>query len=281
MAAVTLAPDAAIDLQLHTTYSDGAWSAGELLDYVASEGFALVAVTDHDRPDTPVEIQRLAAQRHPNVRVLIAAEMSSSWEGDLLDILCFGFDPVNNALVPLAERVRQRQLENVREAYEAIARKGYRFPRRQEVLAASGGEPRQFDDLLALLRAHGYGNEMKAAFDGAGFQWITEEPGVVVEAAHRSGAVCLIAHPGRGDGFARFDEHGLDRFRAAVPIDGLEVYHPSHTPEAAAMYLAYAHRHDLLASTGSDSHGKPDQMPIKYRAEISRKLLERLGITVG
>jgi predicted metal-dependent phosphoesterase TrpH len=84
-----------------------------------------------------------------------------------------------------------------------------------------------------------------------------------------------------GEGFARFDEPGLDRFRAAVPIDGLEVYHPSHTPGAAAMYLDYANHHSLLVSTGSNSHGKPDQMPIKYRAEISRKLLERLGITVG
>ena len=65
-----------------------------------------------------------------------------------------------------------------------------------------------------------------------------------------------------------------------MPIDGLEVYHPSHTPEAAQMYLTYASKHDLLVSTGSDSHGKPDQMPIKYKAEISRKLLERLGITV-
>ncbi len=275
-----LAPDAAIDLQLHTTYSDGVWAASELLDYVAGEGFALIAVTDHERPDTSAEIQRLAAQRHPNLHVLAAAEMSASWDGDLTDILCFGFDSANNVLAPLAESIRQCQLENVRETYEAIVRKGYRFPRQHEVLVMSDGEPRQFDDLLKLLEAHGYGNEMKAAFDGAGFRWITEEPATIVEAAHRSGAVCLIAHPGRGDGFSKFDEPGLDRFRASVPIDGLEVYHPSHTPEAAQMYLTYASKHDLLVSTGSDSHGKPDQMPIKYKAEISRKLLERLGITV-
>ena len=46
-----------------------------------------------------------------------------------------------------------------------------------------------------------------------------------------------------------------------------------------AMYLEYAHEHHLLTSSGSDSHG-PDKKPIKYPAELSRNLLERVGIQV-
>src|SRR5579872_1683105 len=41
--------------------------------------------------------------------------------------------------------------------------------------------------------------------------------------------------------------------------------------------LAYAQKHDLLISAGSDSHGPPGRMPIKYRAELCRHLLERGG----
>ena len=67
--------------------------------------------------------------------------------------------------------------------------------------------------------------------------------------------------------------------RRAVPIDGFEVYYPAHTPEQIAMYLAYAQKHGLLISSGSDSHG-PDNKPIKYRAELSRSLLERAGIQI-
>jgi hypothetical protein len=44
------------------------------------------------------------------------------------------------------------------------------------------------------------------------------------------------------------------------------------------MYLDYVRKHDLLLSTGSDSHGIPGRMPAKHRAEISRKLLERVGV---
>jgi 3',5'-nucleoside bisphosphate phosphatase len=73
--------------------------------------------------------------------------------------------------------------------------------------------------------------------------------------------------------------HSLDELRQEVPIDGLEVYYPAHTPEQIAMYLEYAHKHRLLTSSGSDSHG-PDHKPIKYRAELSRSLLERVGVQI-
>jgi hypothetical protein len=76
-----------------------------------------------------------------------------------------------------------------------------------------------------------------------------------------------------------YDVPLLDQFRQEVPIDGLEVYYPRHTPTQTAIYRAYARRHHLLTSAGSDSHD-PDKPPIPYRAELSRDLLERLGIQI-
>jgi 3',5'-nucleoside bisphosphate phosphatase len=64
-----------------------------------------------------------------------------------------------------------------------------------------------------------------------------------------------------------------------VLVDGFEVYYPAHTQEQIAMYREYANTHHLLTSSGSDSHG-PEKKPIKYRAELSRNLLEHLGIQV-
>jgi predicted metal-dependent phosphoesterase TrpH len=59
----------------------------------------------------------------------------------------------------------------------------------------------------------------------------------------------------------------------------LEVYYPAHTPEQMVMYREYAQTHRLLTSSGSDSHG-PEKKPITYRAELSRNLLERLGVRI-
>jgi predicted metal-dependent phosphoesterase TrpH len=73
----------------------------------------------------------------------------------------------------------------------------------------------------------------------------------------------------------------LDRLRAEIPLDGIEVYHPYHSSETVAMYEEYVRKHDLLQSTGSDSHSHPGRMPRKHRAEVSQRLLERLGVTIA
>jgi predicted metal-dependent phosphoesterase TrpH len=292
---LVLAPDAAIDLQLHTIYSDGTWTPEQLIDYLVSEQFGLAAITDHDRVDTVISLQAVAAQKQ--LPLLAAVEMSTSWRDEPTDVLCYGFDPDNNTLDALAQDIALRQSENTREVYENLLRKGYTFSHRQKNVKEDGTEPQQPDelmnllekpssqqphDLVALLKKHGYGTGQQSAgqiLTDAGFSWATTGIAAVVEAAHRSGAVCLIAHPGRGEGYTRYDDKLLDELRQEVPIDGFEVHHPDHTPEQIARYLAYAHKHRLLTSSGSDSHG-PEKKPIKYRAELSRNLLERLGIHV-
>ncbi len=104
---LVLAPHAAIDLQLHTTYSDGTWTPSQLIDYLARERFGLVAITDHDRVDTVAALQQLAAEKR--LPVLAAVEMSTSWKGELTDTLCYGFDLAKNALHPLAQDVARRK----------------------------------------------------------------------------------------------------------------------------------------------------------------------------
>lgn len=276
---LSLEADAAIDLQLHTIHSDGAWTPEGLLDYLAQEQFGLAAITDHDRVDTAVAIQQLAqARRQP---VLVAVEMTAAWRGELTDLLCFGFDPVHSALHELAQDILRRQQDNTREVYENLCRKGYALPESPATLSDILAKPaaKQPHELVALLKQQGYGRSAgKMAFE-AGCTFATNDLAKVVEAAHRSGAVCLIAHPGRTDGFVTYDVQLLDQVRQEALIDGLEVYYPKHSSAQTAMYQEYARRHQLLISSGSDSHAL-EEPPIKYRAELSRTLLERVGIQI-
>ncbi len=279
---IVLAADAAIDLQLHTTFSDGTWTPEQLIDYLVGEQFGLAAITDHDRVDTSVVLQKLAAEKH--LPLLSAVEMSTSWRGEPTDLLCYGFDPEKNELRELARDIARRQRENTWQVCENLRKMGISFPNPHE-LDALLAEPsaQQPHALAALLRRLGYGTGEPTAgalITEAGFLWATCDLAIVVDAAHRSGAVCLIAHPGRGEGYTCYDARLLDELRREVPIDGMEVYYPAHTPEQAAMYREYANKHGLLTSSGSDSHG-PEKKPIKYRAELSRRLLERLGIEIS
>lgn len=291
---LVLAADAALDLHLHTTYSDGKWSPDGLLDHLVREQFGLAAIADHDRVDTAVALQLLALDKHQPV--LTAAEMTTLWRQDemtkdelsglpeMTDLLCFGFDSDRNALNDLAQGLLRRQRENTREVYENLLQQGYTFSESPDELVAilETPSPDQPHALVALIKKHGYGTGEPSAGRivlEAGCIFATNDLAAVVDAAHRSGAVCLIAHPGHTDGFVTYDVQLLDKLRQAVPIDGLEVYHPKHTPAQTTMYLEYAQQHHLLISSGSDSH-KPEKPPIKYRAELCRALLERVGIQV-
>lgn len=281
-AGLVLSPEAMIDLQLHTTYSDGIWTPEALLDHLAHEQFGLAAITDHDRVDSIPVIQKLALDK--NMPVLPAVEMTCEWQGEMTDILCFGLDPDRNDLGELCQKLRRRQQDNTREVYENLRKKGYELaedPAELDTLLETP-TPRQLHELVALVKGHGYGTGELSAGQmvlGAGGAFATHDVATVIEAAHKNEAVCVIAHPGRQDGFVTYDVQVLDQFRREFPIDGLEVYYPVHTPEQTALFLEYAERHNLLVSSGSDSHS-PENPPIKYPAKLSRALLERVGIPI-
>ena len=277
---LSLAANSAIDLHLHTTYSDGRWTLEQLLDYLLREQFGLAAITDHDRVDMVASIQQLALDKH--LPVLVSVEMTATWKGEMTDLLCYGFDTNHNALNDLAQNLLRRQQENTREVYENLQGQGCTLS--PDGLSAILAKPsaEQPHAIVALLKEHGYGlgkPSVEELVMSTSCKFATNDPWAIVEAAHQSGGVCLLAHPGHEDGFITYDVQLLDQFCQEAPIDGLEVFHPLHTPAQTAMYREYAQRHHLLTSAGSDSH-RPDKPPIKYRAELCRALLERLGIQI-
>ena len=275
---LTLTADAAIDLQLHTTYSDGAWTDEQLLDYLIAERFSLAAITDHDRVDVASRLQKLATRKQ--FPLLVAVEISAMWKEKLTDLLCFGFDPDDNQLDALAQDVTHRQHENTRQVFNYLISKGYALdPQALEQMLAKPAA-QQLPELLALAKKHIQDKKaIGRTLHDAGFAYMTHDPVTIVEAAHQSGAVCILAHPGRSDGFVCYDRALLDELRGEAPIDGIEAYYPAHSLEQTTMYRDYAQHHHLLISAGSDSH-HPDKPPIKYRAKLCRALLERLDIQI-
>lgn len=278
---LTLAPDTLIDLHMHTLYSDGRWTAEQVIGYLTTEGFNLAAITDHDRIDQVSKTQALASEKH--LPILSGVEMSTQWKGQQNHVLCYGFKSEHNELGALIERIENLQLENTYAVNAELRSRGYAIPNLHEIVvkADSPIRPAINAHLLYKYKCAPNWAMAKSLMTNAGFRPIVADIKETVEAAHRSEAICLIAHPGRHkEGFTLFSPVLLDQLCAEVPIDGLEVYHPDHNRESVALYLEYARKHNLLVSAGSDSHGFPDRIPIKYRASTCRNLLERLGVTI-
>lgn len=282
----TLAADAAIDLHLHTRYSDGTWEPRSLFAALAAGGFRLVSVVDHDQLAHLPEVAALGGEH--GITVVPGVEVTTEWRGIPAHVLCYapiatGFS--GSALAKLMAETDARMRANTREVYEAVTARGYRFPRQAELLAGQGGAPIRAGDVAALLLAHGAvasPAEAMSLVREAGYRQARAPIADAVAAAHAGGALCLIAHPGRGDGEAhRFAPEEIEALIADVSLDGLEVYYPSHTPEQVEAYAGLARRRGLLVGAGSDSHGPHQRMPIASPAARVAPLLERLGVRVG
>src|SRR5437763_149920 len=110
---------------------DGTGTPEQLIDSLVREQFGLVAITDHDRVDTAAMLQQLAAEKQ--LPLLAAVEMSTSWSGELTDVLCYGFDAEKNELGELAQDIVRRQRENTRQVCENLRKIGISFPNLHEL----------------------------------------------------------------------------------------------------------------------------------------------------
>src|SRR6266545_811365 len=75
----------------------------------------------------------------------------------------------------------------------------------------------------------------------------------VVALVHAIGGVVVLAHPGR---LAPPERERVVGAAVAAGVDGLEVWHSQHDDQARRRFMATAERHGLLATGGSDYHGR-------------------------
>ncbi len=279
-----IAADATVDLHTHTLYSDGHWQPEELLSHLEREGIAAAAITDHD---TVEHVDGLCERgRELGIHLLVGTEVTTSWHGMPAHLLCYAAALTSDALATLIQTTEQHQLANTRHVYRTLVKeRGYAFPRQRELLRErDGAVVRPIDNAQLLLR-HGYAPDLPRALDmirEAGYVQVTAPLEDVVAAAHASGAVTVLAHPGRGGGeIQRYEPEQIEELLISVPLDGLEVYYPTHTPAQTVAYEALARRRGLLVSAGSDSHGPRQRLPIAYPAHLCAALLDRCGVEVN
>jgi predicted metal-dependent phosphoesterase TrpH len=75
----------------------------------------------------------------------------------------------------------------------------------------------------------------------------------VLHLVHSLGGVVVLAHPGW---LAPLEQERVVDEAVAAGIDGLEVWHSQHDAGARRRFMAIAERHGLLATGGSDYHGR-------------------------
>jgi predicted metal-dependent phosphoesterase TrpH len=282
------------DLQSHSTHSDGALPAGEVVERAADSGVELLALSDHDTVSGVSEA--LAAGERAGVHVVPAVEISAVDDGAPagreLHILGYDIDHTGALLTErlsefLADRERRtmrmaaalRELGLELDEHELAARVAEGQPIGRPHLAeaalrspanASRLQQQGIDEIGSLIRAYLVAG--RPAFR------LRETPTVAqaVDAIHEAGGVAIWAHP-----FWDLSEpgevlEGIDRFRA-LGIDGVEAFYITHTRAQTELLAERCAALGLLSTGSSDFHGPENRLFSRFLAFETYGLEPNLG----
>jgi 3',5'-nucleoside bisphosphate phosphatase len=282
------------DLQSHSTHSDGALAADEVVQRAADAGVELLALSDHDTVSGVSEA--IATGEGLGVKVVPAVEISAVDEGSQvpreLHILGYNIDHTGALLTArLEEFLADRERRTLRMA-DALGECGFELDRTvidqriaegkpigrphiaQAVLDAPANAGRladeQIDDIGSLIR--GYLIEGRPAFR------LRETPTVAqaIEAIHAAGGVAIWAHPFWDVSDPAEVLASIDRF-VALGIDGVEAFYVSHDQEQTELLAARCAELGLLSTGSADFHGPENRLFSRFMAFETYGLQPNLG----
>ncbi len=266
-----------VDLQVHSTCSDGTDTPAALVAKAARLGVRVLALTDHD---SVLGIdEALAAGATHGVEIVPALEFSTTADTarDLLDIniLGYGIDHQHPALCSTLTRVIESRVEQKVRQVERLQGYGIDVPV-DEVLAEALGVPGRVHIARVALRRN---PERFADIDDVFRQFLaTDAPNSVyvrrtfslsvfdaIALTHVAGGLAVLAHPGSYVRIPNIDSV-IERL-AMAGLDGLEVCytygqnrgHKGASSVAVAKVVAHfdalADACGLFKTGGSDYHG--------------------------
>ncbi len=242
-----------LDLHVHSTFSDGDYTPGQVADMARAAGLDGFALTDHDECRGFGELERVSGL------VLIPGMEISAHEGDSeVHVLGLGIDWRHEAVAGYAKRAMERRHNRAAAVAQKLRTAGYAVELADIERIAGTGMPGRPHIARALVEK-GYAESVGDAFErfisrGAPFYVPLDKlsPETAADMIRQAGGKPVLAHPGllRPGTF----EVLAGRLKGAG-FWGIEAYHPSHSDGMCRMYESEARRLGLRVTAGSDFHG--------------------------
>jgi 3',5'-nucleoside bisphosphate phosphatase len=241
------------DLHMHTIHSDGTLTPIELVKRGKSAGLTTISITDHDNVGGLNEAKAIGDAL--GIEVIAGVELSAAVEEQDVHILAYFIDIRNQDLL---DHLAFFRYERKKRAERIVGKlNNLKVPLKLESVleqAGSGsvGRPHIANALLeegltetyneAFLKYIGFG---KPAYE----KKYQVSPQAAIKLISSAGGLSFIAHPGNS-----LDEKVILEL-INEGVDGIEVIHPSHSPDRTAYFNGIVNEYFLLASGGSDFHG--------------------------
>ena len=245
-----------IDLQAHSTVSDGQLAPADVARAAAAAGVTTMSLTDHDGVAGVAAATQAAAEA--GITNVPGVEMSCVHRySEDLHMCGYWIDPAR--IASACERAQRERVERAREIVARLNELGVEV-RFEDAVAEAGaadaiGRPH-------IARAAGAGPDLGPFFEeylvpGAkafvSRRWPSAEH--AVELIHDAGGVAVVAHP-------YWDVSDPEQVRDLVQslvrdvgLDGVEAFYPPHTPVQTRHLLELCEEFDIVPTGSSDFHG--------------------------
>lgn len=264
------------DLHVHSCASDGTETPDSLVRMALEAELAVLAITDHDSVEGVASALVAAAEQ--DLILIPAVELSAGvgrWD---LHMLGYFVDHTDPALLKELARMRDSRLERATRMVQALQAAGYDVDV-DDVLRHSDGGAVGRSHVARALVERGTAETVRDAFErliGHGRPFYVPKgpvtPSKAIALIHSAGGMAVLAHPGVN----QLPDELIVSLKA-VGLDGVEAYHADHTQEQREHYAAFAARHSLLTTGGTDYHGPGGPNPalgtVVVPEEATRALL--------
>ncbi|NPV82866.1 MAG: PHP domain-containing protein [Candidatus Aminicenantes bacterium] len=266
--------DGAVDLHIHSSFScDGDYSPEELVRMAREEGFRAIAIADHDTVGAYPEA--IEAGQKGGIEVIPSIEVTTVFAGREFHLMLPFVNWESEAIKYIISRMETSRVEEARTRVARLRENGLEIDW-EEVWQKSGQTPPLGVKIAQILldkpesrlnpdlqKYYDEDQQPKAPYvfyqdfftEGAPAhvpkQHISLEE--VLSLAPLTGGVSVLSHPGAY--FQRTTREDLI-FLKELGLKGLEVYTSYHDTNEIEYYLALARELDLVATAGSDFHGK-------------------------
>ena len=247
-----------LDLQSHSTFSDGELPPAEVVATAVQQGVTTLALTDHDGIDGVAEAGEAAAEA--GIALVPATEVSCV-HGGIDDMHMLGYWVDTIAIAPAMRRAQRERIVRAEEIVERLNAQG--VPVRFEDAIAQAGDASSVGR-PHIAKAAGVSPEGMSAFFE---EWLI--PGAkafvprrwphaneAIDLIHGAGGVAVLAHP-----FWDMDEPSeVAALIDDLEIEGVECFYPAHDRAQTKFLVELCRDRGLAATASSDFHGPSHKM---------------------
>ena len=284
-----------IDLQCHTTASDGRLTPTQLVNLALKSELESIAITDHDTIDGIDEA--LKASQKKSVEIVSGVEITCDDLGfvdtHILGLFIDHKNPDLNRLLKKAKKYRETQKKDIVKKFQDF---GFKIRYKDVRKLAKGEIGRPHIASIVLKNNPDKVKSIEDIFDKylatGNKAYVKRKKGISVKEAisaiHSAKGLAFAAHPGV---YNHFDTNKFIKYFLKKGGDGIEtIYNYSNSRknitkkksnEMIKKYRALAKKLKILETGGSDFHGKKFQtlgnlkVPVSILKNLKKAISER------